>query len=74
MLICTPPGPAGIGRCERCGDDFGKAFANDKLCRICEPRIPVYRCQQCGASYAQMPIDAPELCGKCAGIEQGTVQ
>jgi hypothetical protein len=53
---------------------FGKDFADDKLCRICEPRVRILRCQTCGASYAQMPIDAPELCGKCAGIEQGTVQ
>jgi hypothetical protein len=74
MLILTRPGPAGIGRCESCGDDFGKDFADDRLCRLCHPRPIIFMCKQCGASFID-PLFHPEgWCAKCAGIERGTVQ
>jgi hypothetical protein len=71
MLVCTPPGPAGIGRCERCGDAFGKAFADDKLCRICAGRASLF----IGASSAANGMTAcPWLLPSCAVNARGSRQ
>jgi hypothetical protein len=79
MLVLTRPGPAGIGRCERCGDDFGKDFADDRLCRRCEPRPYISMCERCGVSFDpygrfELDFDLMGLCDRCAGAERGTVQ
>ena len=68
-----------MGRCERCGDAFGKDFADDRLCRLCHPRPRISMCERCGVSfetYGRMEpdIELMGLCGQCAGRERGTVQ